>query len=113
MRLLLAALAALALAVGAPSGSEADAPSSLTPAEAYEIIARYPWPVDTAMEIAWCESRLTPSVSNGHYRGLFQLGPEYDFLLEGDVFDAAENTRVAFLVWQRWGETFKAWAACL
>ena len=86
---------------------------TLSWAEAREIICVYDWSCPIAMSIAECESGFLPTARNGKYRGLFQLGPEYDDLLQGDVYDAFENTRVAYEVYLRWGASFGAWRACL
>jgi hypothetical protein len=87
-----------------------------------EIIASYPWPAETALAIAWCESRYRADAVNPqavwiggrahHASGVFQLlMPLHAWRLAGgDPFDAEANIRAAYGLWreQGWGP----WRAC-
>lgn len=74
-----------------------------------EAFAGYGDPtVAEATSVAWCESRLDPTATNGHYLGLFQLGPYHYHRLEGGAWDDPYvNARAAASLyaeagWQPW-----------
>lgn len=53
---------------------------------------------DEAHRVAWCESRKNPAATNGQYRGLFQLGSNYDGTIAhygGNPFDSWVNAQTA------------------
>ena len=66
--------------------------------------------VDQAGRVACCESGWGPQAVNGQYRGLFQLGYNYNGTIAfygGAVFDPFTNTQVARDSWVTRG----GWAA--
>lgn len=93
------------------------------------IIAAYPWPVDTFIAIAWCESEMGRDLYNetpawtwdgsrkeyveNHGVGLFQvLWPLHAGLFAGrDPYDHAANVDVAYQLYRRDG--LAPWASCL
>lgn len=70
-------------------------------------LARYPWDVQVAARILWCESRGDPSARNGRHVGLFQIanGPP----------DPIENIALAYRMyasrgWRPWHASRSCWA---
>jgi len=65
--------------------------------------------VSKLKSIAWCESTYQPWVSNGQYRGLFQMGyTEFATYGDGDIFNAQDNIRSAIRLYQSRG--FQPWS---
>lgn len=57
-----------------------------------------PGVVQEAKNVAWCESKWNPNLVYGQYRGLFQLGYNYNATIDfygGNVFDPYTNAQVA------------------
>lgn len=108
MRVHLAAIAALALAGCVPAIAPAD--------DAVHVALAQAFPEDTlygaAHNIMHCESGHNARAVNGQYRGLFQLGYNYNGTIaahgNGDVFDPLTNAlsaRVAYNArgnWSAW-----------
>ena len=95
-RLLLVALFALAGCHGSapPRWTHADSERAIR-----EVFAPYgPLLTQQAMNIARCESGLNAYAVNGQYRGLFQLGSNYDHTIRfygGDVWNPWTSSKVA------------------
>lgn len=76
-----------------------------------DIISGYPWPVDQALRIAWCESRYDPDAYNpqavwvggqeNHATGVFQLlWPLHSHRFSGaSPYSAEANVRAAYGLW--------------
>lgn len=69
------------------------------------LVARYPWPVDTALAVMACESGGDPNARNpdSSATGLFQI--------LGGPTDPEANVALAFRMWQSRG--WQPWKACI
>lgn len=78
-----------------------------------DIISGYPWPVDQALRIAWCESRYDPLAYNqSGASGVFQIMPRWHGwrLKPGEsLFDPMVNVRIAYEIWASDGGSFRQW----
>lgn len=78
-----------------------------------EIIASYDWPVEEALRVAWCESRLNPgAISHTGDYGVFQVNARWHSwrLRPGEsLLDPEVNVRIAYEIWRDWGRSWRAW----
>lgn len=79
-------------------------------------IEQYHWPQEQALEIAWCESRLSPTAYNVNSsgsidRGVFQINDFYweeQFpTLYKDVYEVDANVQMAYTIYLKFG--FSPW----
>ena len=61
-----------------------------------------------AIRVAWCESRLTTTASNGQYKGLFQMGAS-ERRLFGHGSDAETQARAARRYFIASGRDWSPW----
>ena len=94
------------------------APPEPAPLDLEDLLALYAWPVDEAFKIAGCETGGTfdPSLeSDDGSLGLFQINyASHAARVEAreQLFDPAENVRVAFEVWRDNAGWRGPWSGC-
>lgn len=95
-------LLGLTLALCAPPSAKAT--YSLSGDEAVSIICAYDWPCETALAIAWRESRFQPAVVNPYSgaAGLMQIHPIHGYSI-ATLQDPYTNVAIAYSLWESEG----------
>ncbi len=90
----------------------------VVPTGSCSIAYDYDWPADIAYQICMKESGGNPGAANWGDNHMAWAGCNGSFGLmqincsHGQLFDGAENMRVAYGMYKGWGNSFRAWTTC-